>query len=165
MRKIIAANWKMNKTRPWPPNFAGQLAMAPQNARGPSGPLCFSALLPTLRQLRMPLPASTTWPLADRILSGRARLYRRNFLRHAARCRRQLAAGRPFPNAAGMSLAETDGLIAQKTAFGLERGFKVMLCVGETARNATTTSSLEFCSASFSSAIQPLANGILSKSP
>lgn len=28
MRKIIAANWKMNKTRPMAAEFAGQLAMA-----------------------------------------------------------------------------------------------------------------------------------------
>lgn len=133
MRKIIAANWKMHKTRPEAGACAASIALSLEEnplPRDRSG-----VIFPPYTDI-----ATVSDALAG--ISGIA-VGAQNFYP----AREGAFTGEISPQMltdAGASwlltghserrsiLGETDALIAEKTRFGLAQGFNLMLCVGET---------------------------------
>ncbi len=165
MRKIFAANWKMNKTRPMAAEFAGQLAMALKEGT-PEGRLAL--VFPPFTDIAA---VADAFAGINNLAVGGQNFYpaEKGAFTGEISCAMLRDAGANWLLAGHSErrhvFGETDGLIAQKTAFGLEQGFKVMLCVGETLEERNNNQLIGVLQRQLSSAIQPLANGILSKSP
>ena len=117
MQKIIAANWKMFKTRPQAAQTAAELALALRTGT-PKGRLAVVFA-----------PFTDIAVVADAVAAFEARDV----------------------------FGETDALVARKTAYGLEKGFKVMLCVGETLEEREAGRLGEVLGRQLRSALEPLA--------
>lgn len=156
MHEIIAANWKMHKTRPEAAKEAAALAQA----LGTGAPL---------QRLVLVFPPFTDIATVSDAFAGVANMATggQNFYP----AEQGPYTGEISPamlRDAGASWAltghserrhifnESDEVIAKKTAFGLSQGFKIMLCVGETLEERDKGQLESVLSRQLSSAISPL---------
>lgn len=157
MQKIIAANWKMHKTRPEAAQEAAKLAQA------------LTTGAPQSRLVVVFPPYTDIATVAD-AFAGVVNMAvgGQNFYP----AEQGAFTGEISPamlRDAGASWAltghserrhifnESDAVIAEKTAFGLAQGFKIMLCVGETLDERDKGQLESVLSRQLSSAIAPLA--------
>lgn len=160
MQKIIAANWKMFKTRPQAAQAAAELALA------------FKDGTPHDRLAVVFAPFTNIAVVADAVAGvknlvvGGQNFYPEEqgaftgeispaMLRDAGA--QWLLTGHSERR---HILGEMDALVARKTAFGLEKGFKVMLCVGETLEEREGGRLGEVLARQLKSAIEPLDAGV-----
>lgn len=156
MQKIIAANWKMYKTRPQAAQTAAEIALALKDGT------------PLDRLAVIFAPFTDIAVVADAIAgiknleAGGQNFYPEEqgaftgeispaMLRDAGA--QWLLTGHSERR---HIFGETDALVARKTAFGLEKGFKVMLCVGETLDEREAGKLSEVLERQLASAIKPL---------
>lgn len=156
MQKIIAANWKMHKTRPEAAQEAAKIAQS----------LATGA---PLKRLVVVFPPYTDIATVADAFAGVANTATggQNFYP----AEQGAFTGEISPamlRDAGATWAltghserrhifdESDEIIAKKTAFGLAQGFKIMLCVGETLEEREKGQLKSVLSRQLSSAIAPL---------
>lgn len=156
MQKIIAANWKMHKTRPQAAQEAAAIAQA------------LATGAPENRQVVVFPPYTDIATVADAFAGvNNMAVGGQNFYP----AEQGAFTGEISPamlRDAGATWAltghserrhifdESDELIAKKTAFGLAQGFKIMLCVGETLDERDKGQLKSVLSRQLSSAIAPL---------
>lgn len=156
MQKIIAANWKMHKTRPEAAQEAAALAQALATG-APGGRL--AVIFPPYTDIAT---VADAFAGVASVAVGGQNFYPAD---HGA------FTGEISPamlRDAGATWAltghserrhifnESDALIAQKTAFGLSEGFKIMLCIGETLKERDNGDLQGVLSRQISTAITPL---------
>lgn len=156
MQKIIAANWKMHKTRPEAAQEAAKIAQS-ITADTPQGRL--SIIFPPYTDIATVADAFAGVP---NIAVGGQNFYP---------AEQGAFTGEISPamlRDAGATWAltghserrhifnESDEVIAQKTAFGLAQGFKIMLCVGETLDERDKGQLKGVLSRQLSTALSPL---------
>lgn len=133
MRKIIAANWKMHKTRTEASKCAAEIAISLEN--NPLPPDRLGVIFPPFTDIAtvaaalacaggMAVGAQNFYPAMEGAFTGEIST-------------RMLADAGASWLLAGHSerrsiFGETDAMIAEKIGFGLGQGFNLMLCVGET---------------------------------
>lgn len=156
MKKIIAANWKMHKTRPEAAQEAAKLAQA------------LATGAPDGRMMLIFPPYTDIATVAD-AFSGIANVAvgGQNFYpaeQGAFTGEISPAMLRDAGATWGLTghserrhiFDESDEIIAKKTAFGLAQGFKIMLCIGETLDERDKGQLKSVLSRQLSSAITPL---------
>ncbi len=156
MQKIIAANWKMHKTRPEAAQFAAQIAQ--ELAKGtPEGRLAL--IFPPYTDIatvadafagvtNLAVGGQNFYPAENGAFTGEI---------SPAMLRDAGAVWALVGHSERRHVfGESDELIARKTAFGLEQGFKVMLCVGETLDERESGQLKAVLSRQLSTAITPL---------
>lgn len=132
MQKIIAANWKMNKIRPEAAQFAALTAQT--FAKGtPEGRLVL--VFPPFTDIATVADAFTG---VNNLAVGGQNFYPEEKGAFTG----EISLAMLQDSGAAWALVghserrhifgESDALIARKTSFGLNQGFKIMLCVGET---------------------------------
>lgn len=156
MQKIIAANWKMYKTRPEAAQTAAELALALADGT-PYG------------RLVLVFPPFTAVDAVAEAFTGKKNLAvgGQNFYpAEQGAFTGEISMG--MLNDAGATwvlvghserrhvFSESDELIARKTAFALAQGFKVMLCVGEMLHERETGQLRDVLSRQLSTALEPL---------
>lgn len=160
MRKIIAANWKMHKTRPEAAEEAAKLAQALATG-APDGRLAI--IFPPYTDIAT---VSDAFAGVTHIAVGGQNFYPAD---HGAFTGEISPAMLRDAGAAwalvGHSerrhiFGETDEFIAKKTAFGLAQGFKIMLCIGETLQERDDGHLQGVLSRQLSSAISPLPSDV-----
>lgn len=159
MQKIIAANWKMHKTRPEAAQEAAALAQALATG-APGGRL--AVIFPPYTDIAT---VADAFAGVASVAVGGQNFYPAD---HGA------FTGEISPamlRDAGATWAltghserrhifnESDALIAQKTAFGLSEGFKIMLCIGETLDERDHGDLKGVLTRQLTTAISPLATG------
>lgn len=156
MQKIIAANWKMHKTRPEAAQEAAIIAQA------------LATGAPEGRQVVVFPPYTDIATVADAFAGVRnVAVGGQNFYP----AEQGAFTGEISPamlRDAGASwaltghserrhiFAESDEIIAKKTAFGLAHGFRIMLCIGETLEERDKGQLEQVLSRQLASAIKPL---------
>lgn len=163
MQKIIAANWKMNKTRPEAAQTAAQLAQS-LSASMPEGRLVL--VFPPYTDLAT---VSDAFAGLKNVAVGAQNFYPAEsgaFTGEISPAMIRDAGGAWL--LVGHSerrhiLGETDGFIARKTAFGLGEGFKIMLCVGETLEEREAGQLKDVLSRQLSTALKPLDTQVRSR--
>lgn len=163
MQKIIAANWKMHKTRPEAAKEAATLAQSLATG-APEGRMV--VIFPPFTDIATVSDAMSG--VANTAVGGQ------NFYP----AEQGAFTGEISPamlRDAGATWAltghserrhvfnEPDSLIAEKTAFGLAQGFKIMLCVGETLAERDRGDLQGVLVRQLSSAITPLAKDMRSR--
>ena len=157
MQKIIAANWKMFKTRPQAAQTAAELALALRTGT-PKGRL--AVVFAPFTDIAVVADAVAG---VDGLAVGGQNFYPEEqgaftgeispaMLRDAGA--QWLLTGHSERRHV---FGETDALVARKTAYGLEKGFKVMLCVGETLEEREAGRLGEVLGRQLRSALEPLA--------
>ncbi len=156
MQKIIAANWKMYKTRPEAAQTAAELALALADGT-PYG------------RLVLVFPPFTAVDAVAEAFTGKKNLAvgGQNFYpAEQGAFTGEISMG--MLNDAGATwvlvghserrhvFSESDELIARKTAFALAQGFKVMLCVGEMLHEREAGQLRDVLSRQLSTALEPL---------
>lgn len=160
MHKLIAANWKMHKTRPEAAKEAARLAQALATG-APSDRIMI--VFPPYTDIAIVSDAFSGVP---QVATGGQNFYPAEqgpytgeisltMLRDAGATwaltghseRRQI-------------FSESDETVAKKTAFGLEQGFKIMLCVGETLEERDKGQLQNVLSRQITSALAPLVSSI-----
>ena len=156
MQKIIAANWKMYKTRPEAAQTAAELALALADGT-PHG------------RLVLVFPPFTAVDAVAEAFTGKKNLAvgGQNFYpAEQGAFTGEISTG--MLNDAGATwvlvghserrhvFSESDELIARKTAFALAQGFKVMLCVGEMLHEREAGQLRDVLSRQLSTALEPL---------
>lgn len=156
MQKIIAANWKMYKTRPEAAQTAAELALALADG-APHG------------RLVLVFPPFTAVDAVAEAFTGKKNLAvgGQNFYpAEQGAFTGEISTG--MLNDAGATwvlvghserrhvFSENDELIARKTAFALAQGFKVMLCVGEMLHEREAGQLRDVLSRQLSTALEPL---------
>lgn len=158
MQKIIAGNWKMYKTRPEAAKTAAEVAEQVSNGT------------PFNRLLLIFAPFTDIATVADAI-AGIANLETgaQNFYPAKEGAYTGAIAPAMIKDAgAAWSLVghserrhifgESDDLIAKKTAFGLENGLKIMLCIGETLKEREAGDLKTVLTRQLTTAIKPIAD-------
>lgn len=156
MQKIIAANWKMHKTRPEAAQVAAQLAQALANG-APSGRM--AVVFPPYTDIatvadafsgvaNVAVGGQNFYPAEQGAFTGEI---------SPAMLRDAGAAWALVGHSERRHIFnESDDFIAQKTAFGLAQGFKIMLCIGETLDEREAGQLKGVLSRQLSTAITPL---------
>lgn len=132
MQKIIAANWKMFKTRPQAAQTAAELALALREGTPEDRLAVVFAPFTDIAVVgeafagvnNLAVGAQNFYPEEQGAFTGEISPA---MLREAGA--QWLLTGHSERRHV---FGETDALVARKTAYGLEKGFRVMLCVGET---------------------------------
>lgn len=156
MQKIIAANWKMHKTRPEAAQEAGKLAQALATG-APQGRMVI--VFPPYTDIATVADAFAG--VANTAVGGQ------NFYpAEQGAFTGEISPAMLRDAGAAWALTghserrhifeESDEIIAKKTAFGLAQGFKIMLCVGETLDERDKGQLESVLSRQLSSAIAPL---------
>lgn len=156
MHKIIAANWKMHKTRPEAAQEAAKLAQALANG-APDGRL--AVVFPPFTDIAT---VADAFAGVANVAVGGQNFYPAD---HGA-FTGEISPAMLRDAGAAWVLAghserrhvfhESDELIAKKTAFGLAEGFKIMLCIGETLKERDNGDLQGVLSRQISTAITPL---------
>ncbi|MDR1856973.1 MAG: triose-phosphate isomerase [Desulfovibrio sp.] len=131
MQKIIAANWKMYKTRPEARQTAQELA----KELSATPPHCLVVVFPSFTNIadvaqilhgirNVSVGAQNCYPAEEGAFTGEVSPA---MLQDAGAC--WMLVGHSERRHV---LGESDELVARKTAFALAQSFRVMLCVGET---------------------------------
>lgn len=156
MQKIIAANWKMHKTRPEAAQEAGAIAQA------------LSVGAPQERLVVVFPPYTDIATVADAFAGvANTAVGGQNFYpAEQGAFTGEISPGMLRDAGASWALTghserrhifeESDEIIAKKTAFGLAQGFKIMLCVGETLDERDKGQLESVLNRQLSSAIAPL---------
>lgn len=156
MQKIIAANWKMYKTRPQAAQSAQEIAKALKPGT-PHDRLAvlfapFTDIAVVAESIagvkNLEVGGQNFYPEEQGAFTGEISPA---MLRDAGA--QWLLTGHSERR---HIFGETDALVARKTAFGLEKGFKVMLCVGEKLEEREAGKLREVLQRQLDSAIQPL---------
>ena len=156
MRKIIAANWKMFKTRPQAAQTAAELALALRTGT-PKNRL--AVVFAPFTDIAVVADAAAG--VSDLAVGGQ------NFYPEEQGAFTGEISPAMLRDAGAQWLltghserrhifGETDALVARKTAYGLEKGFKVMLCVGETLEEREAGRLGEVLGRQLRSALEPL---------
>lgn len=156
MQTIIAANWKMFKTRPEAAQTASELALALATGT-PKGRAAvifapFTDIAVTADALAgvadVAVGGQNFYPEEQGAFTGEISPA---MLREAGAT--WLLTGHSERR---HIFGESDALVARKTAYGLEKGFKVMLCVGETLEEREAGRLGDVLSRQLASALEPL---------
>lgn len=156
MQKIIAANWKMHKTRPEAAQEAAKIAQS-LTKEPPADRLV--VVFPPYTDIAAVADAFAGTP--NTAVGGQ------NFYpAEQGAFTGEISPAMLRDAGAGWALTghserrhvfgETDEMVAKKTAFGLAQGFKIMLCVGETLEERDKGQLKGVLSRQLSSAIAPL---------
>ncbi len=156
MQKIIAANWKMHKTRPEAAQTAAVLAQALANG-APHGRMAI--IFPPYADIAAVADAFSG---VNSVAVGGQNFYPAD---HGA-FTGEISPAMLRDAGATWALAghserrhifnESDEFIAKKTAFGLSEGFKIMLCIGETLEERDHGGLKGVLTRQLTSAISPL---------
>lgn len=163
MQKIIAANWKMHKTRPDAAKEAAALAQA----------LATGAPQDRMVVIFPPFTAIATVADATNGVANTAVGGQNFYPAEQGAFTGEISAAMLRDAGAAWALTghserrhifnESDEFIAEKTAFGLNQGFKIMLCIGETLEERDGGQLKGVLLRQLSSAITPLAADIRSR--
>lgn len=158
MQKIIAANWKMHKTRPEAAQEAAALAQA-LSTGAPEGRL--AVIFPPYTDIATVADALSG---VSTVAVGGQNFYPAD---HGA-FTGEISPAMLRDAGAVWALTghserrhifkETDEVVAKKTAFGLSEGFKIMLCVGETLEERDHGDLKGVLTRQLTTAISPLAS-------
>ena len=165
MQKIVAANWKMYKTRPQAAETAAEVALALKSGT------------PLERLAVIFAPFTDIAVVADAVagvknLAGGGQ----NFYPEEQGAFTGEISPAMLRDAGATWLltghserrhifGESDALVARKTAFGLEKGFKVMLCVGETLEEREAGQLNDVLKRQLASALEPLPTSVRATVP
>lgn len=156
MQKIIAANWKMHKTRPEAAQEAAKIAQS------------LATGAPENRLVVVFPPYTDIATVADAFsgVAGTAVGGQNFYPAEQGAFTGEISPAMLRDAGAGWALTghserrhifdESDEIIAKKTAFGLAQGFRIMLCVGETLDEREKGQLRSVLSRQLSSAIAPL---------
>lgn len=156
MQKIIAANWKMHKTRPEAAQEAAQIAQSLANGT-PAGRLAI-----VFAPYTDIATVSDAFAGIANLASGGQNFYPAEQGAYTGEISPAMLrdAGATWALTGHSErrhiFNESDEFIAKKTAFGLSEGFKIMLCVGETLEERESGQLKGVLSRQLSSAIAPL---------
>lgn len=158
MQKIIAANWKMNKIRPEAASTAAAVAQA------------LAGGVPQERMVLIFPPYTDIATVSDAFMGVKnVGIGGQNFYpADSGAFTGEISPAMLRDAGATWVLVghserrhifnESDELIARKTSFGLEQGFKVMLCIGETLAERENGQLKGLLSRQLSSALTPLSD-------
>ena len=165
MQKIIAANWKMFKIRPQAGETAAELALALKGGT------------PLERLAVVFAPFTDLAVVADAVAGVKnLEVGAQNFYPEEQGAFTGEISPAMVRDAGGQWLLtghserrhifdESDALVARKTAYGLEKGFKVMLCVGETLEEREAGHLHDVLERQLRTAIEPMDATLRAKLP
>lgn len=153
MQKIIAANWKMYKTRQEARETAAAVAAALNEQPTPHEVVVFAPftaiaeVADAFAASQAQAGAQDVWPAVEGAFTGEI-------------SPRMLQDAGAVWVLTGHSerrhvLGESDELVGRKTAFALEQGLKVMLCIGKSWKSANPASWKTCCAVSWTAACPP----------